>query len=84
MGKDCPLFKFRFINSSISNYTLTTVLITGGKGVLGGHLVDELSKAGYKVIATSLEREQPKTIRPILFSTLQIEHHFTTYQKMST
>jgi nucleoside-diphosphate-sugar epimerase len=39
---------------------LTTVLITGGKGVLGGHLVDELSKAGYKVIATCLEREQPK------------------------
>jgi nucleoside-diphosphate-sugar epimerase len=37
---------------------LTIVLITGGKGVLGGHLAEELSKAGYKVIATGLESEQ--------------------------
>jgi nucleoside-diphosphate-sugar epimerase len=39
---------------------LATILITGGNGVLGRHLVDELSKAGYKVIATRLESEQPK------------------------
>jgi nucleoside-diphosphate-sugar epimerase len=39
---------------------LTTILITGGNGVLGRHLVDKLPTAGYKVIATKLESEQPK------------------------
>ena len=39
------------------NFTQQTILVTGGTGFIGSHLVEALKKRNHKIIATDISRD---------------------------